>query len=500
MKYILALDQGTTSSRAMLVDHEGGVVAQSQSEFRQIYPKPGWIEHDPQDILKSSLYALSTVVRESGISPGEIAALGITNQRETTVVWDKASGKPIYNAVVWQCRRTADICDQLRAEGLEDYIRDRTGLLIDAYFSGTKIQWILDNVQGARELAARGRLLFGNIDTFLTWHLTGGAAHVTDYSNASRTMLFDTEKLQWDPLLCRKLSVPMQMLPKVLPSGSLFGEVAGGIRGIEELAGLPIAALIGDQPSALFGQACFAQGQMKNTYGTGCFFLVNTGARRVVSKHSLVSSVAWGFGGKVCYALEGSVFNAGSVIKWLRDDLKIIATAHECDELAETVEDTGGVYFVPAFTGLGAPYWDMYARGTILGLTRSAGRAQIARAVLEAIAYQVADLLKAVTEDTGLTPSELRVDGGASVSDIMMQFQADLLGVPVNRPQCVESTALGAAFLAGLTVGFWESPDEVARFRRVDRVFSPGMEPKRREQLADGWNRAVKRAMNWVEN
>ena len=498
MKYVLALDQGTTSSRAILFDEKGGIAAKAQYEFPQIYPHPGWVEQDPMELLQSEFHAVADVLRSC--EPGAIAAVGIANQRETTIVWDRETGAPVCNAIVWQCRRTASICEQLRAEWLEDYVRDRTGLLIDAYFSATKIKWILDNVPGAREKAAAGRLLFGTVDTWLIWNLTKGRAHVTDYSNASRTMLFDTEKLVWDPTLCEKLGIPESMLPRPMPSSGLLGTVAGGIEGLEALAGVPICGAAGDQPAALIGQGCFEPGEMKNTYGTGCFALVNTGPRRIRSTHGLVTSVAFSSGDHVEYALEGSVFNAGSVIKWLRDKLGIIRTARECDELAAQVDDTDGLYFVPAFTGLGAPYWDMYARGILVGLTAGTERPHIARAVLESIAYQVTDLFGALKADTGLFFPELRVDGGASVSDILMQFQADMLGIPVNRPKTVETTAFGAASLAGLAAGVWKSTDELRALRVTDRIFTPQIRARGRRELYSGWKRAVKRSMHWEKD
>lgn len=498
MQTVLALDQGTTSSRAILFERSGRPAAQAQVAFPCRYPQPGWVEQDPMAILSSQFQAVAEVMK-SGVDPRGIAAIGITNQRETTIVWDRETGKPVCNAIVWQCRRSAGICEALRADRLEEYIREKTGLLLDAYFSATKIRWILDNIPGAREKAEAGRLLFGTVDSWLIWNLTRGQAHVTDYSNASRTMLFDIDRLKWDPFLCGKLGIPMGMLPRVLPSSGRFGRVAGGIPGLEMLEGVPICGVAGDQPAALFGQGCFAPGQVKNTYGTGCFALVNTGGQRVRSKHGLISSVAWGLDGRVEYALEGSVFNAGSVIQWLRDRLGLIRTARECDELAETIPDTDGVYLVPAFTGLGAPYWDMYARGTLIGLTAGTGRAQIARAVLEGIAFQVTDLLGALRADTGLELPELRVDGGASVSDVMMQFQADLLGAPVNRPRFVETTAWGAAGLAGLAAGVWRDRGELAALRVTDRVFSPRMGDIEREVRYKGWKRAVERSMHWAE-
>ena len=454
-KYVLALDQGTTSSRAILFDKAGGIHGTAQLEFKQYYPHDGWVEHDPMEILRSQKLAITAAMEHGEIGAERIAAIGITNQRETTVVWEKATGKPVYNAIVWQCRRTAEICEKLIADGLSDYVTEHTGLLIDAYFSATKIKWILDNVEGAREKAERGELLFGTIDTWLIWWLTGGRVHATDYSNASRTMLFDIDKLIWDERIMQALDIPMSMMPQAMPSSGDFGCVAPGIPGLESLAGIPISGVAGDQQAALFGQACFSKGQAKNTYGTGCFLMMNTGESSMRSRNGLVSTIAWGLDGKVEYALEGSVFNGGSVIKWLRDGLGIIKSAPEVNILAESVKDSGGVLLVPAFTGLGAPYWDMYARGTMVGITRGTTAAHIARAVLDSIAYQVKDLISAMEDDVGFRLSELRVDGGASVSNILMQTQSDMLGVAINRPMVVETTALGAAYLAGLAVGFF---------------------------------------------
>jgi len=497
-QYILALDQGTTSSRAVLLDRMGAVVHKAQRPFRQIYPKPGWVEHDPMEILSSQLAAVREVLLSGGIGPGQISAVGITNQRETTVVWEKATGKPIYNAIVWQCRRTAAICDGLEADGLSKYIADTTGLIPDAYFSATKLKWILDAVPGARGRAGRGELLFGTVDTWLIWNLTGGRVHVTDFSNASRTMLFDIDKLEWDELLCQRLDIPKGMLPECCPSSHIYGAVAK-LSGLELLEGVPIAGDAGDQQAALFGQTCFEEGQAKNTYGTGCFTLMNTGEKRIMQGGGLLSVIAWGIGGKVSYALEGSVFNAGSVIQWLRDELQIIKTAHEADVLAGSVPDTQGVVFVPAFTGLGAPYWDMYARGTILGLTRGAGRAHIARAVLESIAYQVRDLFYTMRDVSGIALKELRVDGGASVSDFLMQFQADMLGTKVDRPTNIETTAAGAGFLAGLACGFWPDMEALKACRQSERVFLPQMERSPREALYANWKRGVERSLDWAK-
>ncbi len=500
-KYVLALDQGTTSSRAILFDKKGNICFKAQHEFTQIYPHTGWVEHNPMEILFSQLQSVMEVMAESKATAEDIAAIGITNQRETTIVWDKSTGKPVYNAIVWQCRRTADMCEKIKAdEELTQYIKDHTGLVVDAYFSATKIKWILDNVEGARELAEKGQLLFGTVETWLIWNLTGGAVHITDYSNASRTMIFDVDKLCWDEYLCEKIGIPMAMLPEAVPSSKVYGTVAKSVMGIEDLAGVPISGAIGDQPAALFGQGCFESGQAKNTYGTGCFLLMNTGNKRVESKNNLVTGVAWGIGDKVTYAIEGSAFNAGSVIKWLRDDLQLIPSARRCDELAESVPNANGVYFVPAFTGLGAPYWDMYARGTIVGLTRGANAAHICRSVLEAIAYQMTDLLEAMKQDSDIELSELRVDGGASVSDIMMQIQSDMIRTNVNRPKMVETTAIGAAYLAGLATGFWKDTDEIAKIREVDKVFEPQMDIEKREKRYRGWLRAVERSRDWVEH
>lgn len=495
-KYVLALDQGTTSSRAIIFDEQGEIVAKAQNEFTQYYPSDGWVEHDPNEILLSQIGAILGVLRKNSVDAADIAALGITNQRETTVVWDKKTGKPVYNAIVWQCRRTAPICEELEARGLSDYIKEKTGLLIDAYFSGTKIKWILDNVEGARARAERGELLFGTIDTWLIWNLTDGKVHVTDYSNACRTMLFDIDNLCWDETLCKELGIPMCMLPEVKPSSCVYGHMAK-ITGIEDIAGVPIAGACGDQPSALFGQGCFETGQAKNTYGTGCFLLMNTGEKRISSRSNLLSGVAWGLNGKVTYALEGSAFNAGSVIKWLRDELGIIESAPQCDRFAEMVDDANGLYFVPAFTGLGAPYWDMYARGTMIGLTRGTNKYHLCRAVLDSIAFQMTDLLEAMKNDSNIVLKDLRVDGGASVSDILMQIQADVAGVQVNRPKNAEATALGAAYLAGLAVGVWKDTQEIEKNRQVQKIFVPAMEITKRNRMYDNWKRAVERSRNW---
>jgi len=498
-KYVLALDQGTTSSRAILFDKSGSIVAKAQKEFEQHYPKTGWVEHDPMEILYSQMNALELVLNaaEGKIQLSEIACMGITNQRETTILWDRKTGRPVHRAIVWQCRRTAELCEELKAQGYEETIKAKTGLVVDAYFSGTKIKWILDHVPAARKLAKENRLLFGTVETWLIWNFTGGKSHVTDYTNACRTMLFDVDKLCWDEELCGMLGIPMNILPKPVPCGAFHGEVTQGLIGLHEIAGMPITGAIGDQPAALFGQCCFEPGQAKNTYGTGCFLLMNTGKQRVKSENNLLTGVAWGYKDEVEYCIEGSAFNAGSVIQWLRDELKLVESAPRCDELAASVDDANGVYLVPAFTGLGAPYWDMYARGTIVGLTRGAGRAHIARAVIECIPYQLCDLIAAMEADAGIKFTELRVDGGASVSEIMMQIQADFSGINVNRPKIVESTALGCAYMAGLTAGVWKDKAEIQQNREVDRVFAPQMPAEQSARLYAGWKRAVERSMGW---
>ena len=497
--YVVALDQGTTSSRAILFNRAGEIVSRAQYPFRQIYPQPGWVEHDPMEIWATEKRALAEAVDTAHIDPKQIAAVGITNQRETTILWDKATGRPVYNAIVWQCRRTAATCDQLKERGLSEAVTEKTGLLIDAYFSGTKIKWILDNVPGVRERAEKGELCAGTVDSWLIWNLTGGKVHVTDYSNASRTMLFNIHTLRWDQELCAALGIPMGLLPEPRSNSEVYGTVAADIPGLEYLAGIPICGSVGDQPAALFGQGCFTPGQAKNTYGTGCFTLMNVGQVPVRSQSGLVTSVGWALGGKVSYALEGSVFNAGSTIQWLRDELGLIETAPDCDRLAESVPSSGGVYVVPAFTGLGAPYWDMYARGTIVGLTRGSTKAHIARAVLDSIAFQVTDLVRAMNADAPCPITTLRVDGGASVSDILMQTQADLLRLPVDRPAQVETTAFGAAALAGLAVGVWSGLEELEGLRRSQHLFQP--QRAEADCAADyrQWLRAVERARSWVE-
>ena len=495
-KYVLALDQGTTSSRAIVFDANGQIVSLGQRPFPQHYPREGWVEHDPLDIWESERASAEEAIRK--IPAGEIAGIGITNQRETTILWDKKTGEPVYNAIVWQCRRTAELCEELKRRGLAERVQSTTGLLIDAYFSGTKIRWILDNVPGVRQRAEKGELLFGTVESWLIWKLTG--QHVTDYSNASRTMLFNIHTLRWDAELCGMLGIPMSLLPKPVGNSEIYGTVKENIPGLEKLSGVPVCGAAGDQQAALFGQGCFAVGQAKNTYGTGCFTLMNIGDHPVRSRAGLVSSVAWSIDGKTVYALEGSVFNGGSTIQWLRDELKIIDSAPQINELAASVPNSGGVIVVPAFTGLGAPYWDMYARGTILGITRGTGRAHIARAVLEAIAFQVTDLMMAMRQDAGCDITCLRADGGASVSDILMQLQADDLRIPVDRPAMVETTAFGAAALAGLSCGMWGSIDELSALRKSQHVFLPQRVQADCDEDYRQWKRAVTRAADWIEH
>ena len=494
--YILALDQGTTSSRAILFDTSGNAVIKAQYPLKPIYPRPGWVEHDPEEILATQLHALAEVYEKSGVSPTEIAAIGITNQRETTILWDKATGKSVCNAICWQCRRTADICEELEKAGMGSYIREKTGLIIDPYFSGTKLKWLLDRDPSLRRRAEKGEILFGTVESWLIWQLTGGKAHVTDVSNASRTMLLDTEKLCWDKEILKALDIPEQMLPRLVSNSEVYGVLAHH-PGFGDLAGIPICAAVGDQQAALFGQGCLRPGMAKNTYGTGCFTLMNLGGDRVSSRSGLVTTVGWKLGEEVCYVLEGSVFNAGSAIQWLRDGAGIVTTAHETDILAEKAADNQGVYFVPAFTGLGAPYWDPEARGCFFGLTRGTDKAVLCRSVLEAIAYEVADLVYTMNGDTISPITELRVDGGASVSDFMMQFQADLLDIPVDRPRNVETTAFGAAALAGLAAGVYAGPEELEKLRLSERVFTPAMEAEKREKLYRRWQRAVELSRAW---
>lgn len=495
-EYIMALDQGTTSSRAILFNRQGEIIKIAQKEFTQIYPKGGWVEHDPMEIWGSQSGVMREVIETAGIAPSEIASIGITNQRETTVVWDKHTGKPIYNAIVWQCRRTSDICDDLKNRGLEDKIKEKTGLLIDAYFSATKVKWILDNVEGAREKAQNGELLFGTIDTWLIWNLTRGKVHVTDYSNASRTMMYNIKQLKWDEDILRELGIPKTMLPEVKPSSYVYGNTDE-----QMLAGarIPISGCAGDQQAALFGQTCFEEGTAKNTYGTGCFLLMNTGENLVKSKHGLLTTIAWGIDNKIEYALEGSIFMGGASIQWLRDELRMIKTAEDSEKYATRVLDTNGVYIVPAFTGLGAPYWDMYARGTMVGLTRGAKKEHIIRATLESIAYQTKDVLKAMEQDSNIKLKLLKVDGGASKNNFLMQFQSDILNVEIDRPKVVETTALGAAYLAGLSVGFYKSKDEITSKWAVDKRFKPGMDKEKIDKLYSGWSKAVSRALKWAK-
>jgi len=491
-KYIIALDQGTTSSRSVLFNQEGQIVAIEQQEFEQIFPKDGWVEHKPMAILNSQLDTLNKLIKNNSLSAKEIAAIGITNQRETTVVWDKNTGQPIYNAIVWQDKRTAPICADLKALNLENYVKENTGLVIDSYFSGTKIKWLLDNVTGAREKADKGDLLFGTIDTWLIWNLTQGKVHATDYSNASRTMIYNIKSLAWDDKMCKTLNIPKTMLPKVKPSSGLFGYY--NLDGID----IPIAGVAGDQQAALFGQSCFEKGMAKNTYGTGCFMLMNTGENLQYSKKGLLTTIAWGLDGKVTYALEGSVFIAGAAIQWLRDGLKLIKNAPESEVIAKEVVGDTPVYVVPAFVGLGAPYWDMYARGAIFGLNRDTGQAHIVRATLESLAYQTKDILNAMQEDSGIALSALKVDGGACANNLLMQFQADILDTVVERPKVIESTALGAAYLAGIGVGLWQK-ESILENRKIDRFFKPNFDNSKIDRLYKGWQKAVKRTMNWEE-
>ena len=493
MKYILALDQGTTSSRAIVFDHAGSIVSVAQKEFPQIFPKPGWVEHNPRDIWSTQAGVAAEALTKAGVGAADVAAIGITNQRETAVVWDRNTGEPICNAIVWQDRRTAGICDRLRARKLDRMIRRKTGLVIDAYFSATKVQWILENVKGARAKAKAGELAFGTVDSWLVWNLTSGKVHVTDASNASRTMLYDISKGDWDDELLKIFGVARSMLPEVRSSSEVYG--------VTNLLGtpIPIAGIAGDQQAALFGQACTKPGMAKNTYGTGCFMLMNTGTKRIASKNNLLTTVAWRVGGRTEYALEGSIFIAGAVVQWLRDGLEFFRSAAEIEALAAGVSDTGGVYLVPAFAGLGAPHWDQYARGTIVGLTRGSTKAHIARAALEGIVLQVMDVLKAMEADAGIKLKELRVDGGASANDLLMQLQADLLNVPVVRPKVAETTALGAAYLAGLAVGFWKNQTDIARQWQVDKRFKPSMKSAARAKITKGWVRALGRARAWEE-
>lgn len=495
-KYVLALDQGTTSSRAIVFDETSSIVAVAQKEFTQIYPKPGWVEHNPEEIWSTQIGVAAEAIAQAGIDAREIAAIGITNQRETTVVWDKVTGKPVYNAIVWQCRRTAPICDEIKGKGLAEMFGKKTGLVVDAYFSGTKVKWILDNVPGVREKAENGELLFGTIDTWLIWKLTAGKVHVTDYSNASRTLLYNIRELKWDDEILSELSIPASLLPVVRSSSEVYGYTDSAVfLG----AAVPISGVAGDQQAALFGQTCFMPGMAKNTYGTGCFMLMNTGDQLFESQNGLLTTIAWGLDGKVEYALEGSIFIAGAAIQWLRDGLRVIETAPDSEYFATKVTDTGGVYLVPAFVGLGAPYWDMKARGAILGLTRGTTKEHLIRATLESLAYQTKDVLGAMEADSGIKLQALKVDGGAVMNNLLMQFQADILGVPVDRPKVTETTALGAAYLAGLAVGVWQSKEELIKNWQLDARFESEMPGDLRSKLYQGWQKAVKRAMEWED-
>ena len=494
--YIMALDAGTTSNRCILFNRQGDICAMAQKEFTQYFPQPGWVEHNAQEIWSTMLGTAVEAMSQVDAKAENIAAIGITNQRETTVVWDRKTGEPVGRAIVWQCRRTADYCDALKDRGLTETIREKTGLVVDAYFSATKLHWILENVPGARERAEAGELLFGTVETWLIWKLTGGKVHVTDYSNASRTMLFNIHTLTWDEDILRELQIPASMLPQVMPSSGIYGETDPSLFG----GAIPIAGTAGDQQAALFGQTCFSAGEAKNTYGTGCFLLMNTGDTPVISKNGLVTTIAWGLDGQVTYALEGSVFSAGSAVQWLRDEMRLIDSAADSAYMAAKVIDTNGCYIVPAFTGLGAPYWDPYARGTIVGLTRGVNKYHIVRATLESIAYQTADILRAMNADSGITLSALNADGGASANDLLMQMQADTIGAPVQRPRCVESTAMGAAYLAGLAVGYWTGLADVLRNRAIDRVFYPSIGQAERDKRLKGWEKAVKYAFGWAKD
>ncbi len=495
-KYIVALDQGTTSSRAVILDHDANIVSVAQREFTQIYPEAGWVEHDPMEIWATQSSTLVEALAKSGIRSDQLAAIGITNQRETTIVWNKETGKPVYNAIVWQCRRTADICEDLKARGLENYVRDNTGLVLDPYFSGTKVKWILDNVEGAREDAEAGKLLFGTVDTWLVWKMTQGRVHVTDYTNASRTMLFNINDLCWDQKMLDELGIPASMMPEVKRSSEIYGKTNIGGKGGTRI---PIAGIAGDQQAALYGQMCVEAGQAKNTYGTGCFLLMNTGQEKVTSKNGLLTTLACGPKGEPAYALEGAVFMGGASIQWLRDELKILNGAEDSEYFATKVDTSNGVYVVPAFTGLGAPYWDAYARGTIVGLTRGVNSNHIIRATLEGIAYQTRDVLDAMQADSGIKLANLRVDGGAVANNFLMQFQSDVLNTEVHRPQVTEVTALGAAYLAGLAVGYWDSIDELQNKAVLDRTFEPHHDEEKRNRRYKGWKRAVKCAQTWSE-
>ena len=494
-KYVMALDAGTTSNRCILFNEKGEMCSVAQREFTQYFPKPAWVEHDANEICACQLGVAVEAMGKIGATAADIAAIGITNQRETTIVWDKNTGEPVYHAIVWQCRRTSEYCDTLKAKGLTEKFRQKTGLVIDPYFSGTKIKWILDNVEGARAKAEAGDLLFGTVETWLIWKLTKGAVHVTDYSNASRTMLFNINTLQWDDEILSELGIPKSMLPEAKPSSCVYGESDPSFFG----GAIPIAGAAGDQQSALFGQTCFTAGEAKNTYGTGCFLLMNTGEKPVFSNNGLVTTIAWGLDGKVNYALEGSIFVAGAAVQWLRDEMRLIDSSPDSEYMAKKVKDTNGCYVVPAFTGLGAPYWDQYARGTIVGITRGVNKYHIIRATLESLAYQTADVLEAMKADSGIELAALKVDGGASANDFLMQIQADIINAPVNRPQCVETTAMGAAYLAGLAVGYWSSKEDVIKNWAIDQVFKPSISAEEREAKIKGWKKAVKYSFGWAK-
>lgn len=495
-KYVMALDAGTTSNRSILFNEKGEICSVAQKEFTQYFPKPGWVEHDANEIWSSQLGVAVEAMNKIGAAAEDIAAIGITNQRETAIVWDKSTGEPVYHAIVWQCRRTAEYCDELKEKGYTEMFRKKTGLIIDAYFAGTKIKWILDNVEGARERAERGELLFGTVETWLIWKLTKGAVHVTDYSNASRTLLFNINTLEWDKEILDIMEIPESMLPRALPSSYVYGKADPSFLG----GAIPIGGAAGDQQSALFGQTCFRPGDAKNTYGTGCFLLMNTGEKPVFSNNGLVTTIAWGLDGKVYYALEGSIFVAGAAIQWLRDEMRLIDSAMDSEYMAKKVDDTNGCYVVPAFTGLGAPHWDQYARGTIVGLTRGVNKYHIIRATLESLAYQVNDVLGAMEADSEISLSSLKVDGGASANDFLMQTQADIINAPVKRPQCIETTAMGAAYLAGLAVGYWEDKEEVVKNWAMDREFTPQIEGDLRAKKIKGWEKAVKYAYGWAKD
>ena len=492
--YILAIDEGTTGTTSLLINADGQVVTKAYQEVHPLYPQPGWVEEDAEELFHKAVAGAHAAIQKNGIDISRIKGIGITNQRETTVVWDRHTGKPVTNAIVWQCRRTAAICEELKQKGYEKIIREKTGLVIDAYFSATKIRWILDHVPEGQKRAERGDLLFGTVDSWLVWNLTGGAVHITDYSNASRAMLFNIHTLQWDKELLSMLNIPAVLLPKVLPSSHVYGETIPNIFGVK----IPICGIAGDQQSALFGQACYQVGNAKNTYGTGCFILLNTGDKAVASKNGLITTIAWGVGNKVTYALEGSVFVTGAAVQWLRDELKLISTAAESEAVANSVSDNGGVYIVPAFVGLGAPYWDMYARGTIIGITRGTNKGHIVRATLEAIAYQVRDVEDVMSKEAGIKIQSLRVDGGGTGNSLLMQFQSDILGIPIELTAIPDTTALGAGYLAGLAVGVWQDMDEIARKHFTSRIFEPKMSADRREKLYHDWQRAVERSRNWA--